>query len=200
MYWGTSEWPAAQIQQAQHTAERLGLVGPAAEQPSYSIIERKRVENEYQPLYKSASGLGTTIYSPLASGVLTGKYNDGIPDNSRFTVESYSYIKEAFFGGKHGAWQGIVNKIKRLVAVADELGATPAQLAVAWCLRNRDVSTVLLGASKLEQLQENIGAIHVLDRLSSDVLGRIDSIFGNAPPPPPTNFVAKALKKNFRAF
>lgn len=194
-YWGTSEWSAAQIQEAWAVAERLGMVGPTCEQPSYSMLERRRVEVEYLPLFTGSRGLGTTIYSPLASGVLTGKYNEGIPEGSRFTLEQYKYIKERYLNGE-ADWDTLVAKIDGLVAVAKKIEATPAQLAIAWCLANPRVSTVILGASKVAQLEENLGALQVVAKLTPAVLEEIEHILGNKPGGP-TDFLAKALDSAF---
>ena len=141
--------------------------------------------------------LGTTIYSPLASGVLTGKYNDEVPKDSRFTVEQYSYIKDSYLGGKNGNWEELVEKVRSLTLIADDLGCTTAQLAVAWCLKNGDVSTILLGASKVEQLTENIGALHVATTLTPDVMAAIEEVLGNKPVDNEKDFVRASLAGNF---
>jgi len=194
-YWGTSEWSAAQIQEAWAVADRLGMVGPTVEQPSYSMLERKRVEVEYLPLFTGGRGLGTTIYSPLASGVLTGKYNEGIPEGSRFTLEQYKYIKERYLNGE-ADWDTVVAKIDGLIAIAKRIEATPAQLAVAWCLSNPHVSTVILGASKVAQLEENLGALQVVAKLTPAVMDEIELILDNKSGEP-TDFLAKALDSAF---
>jgi len=199
MYWGTSEWPAVDLERAIAIADKLGLIGPCAEQPSYSMIMRDRMELEYSPLFSNSFGrkLGTTIYSPLASGVLTGKYNDGIPKESRFTVKQYAYIKENYLGGSNGSWEELVEKVKALTTIAENLGCTPAQLAIAWCLKNDDVSTILLGASKVEQLIENIGALHVATKLTPDVMGAIDQALGNKPVDKEKDFLRSSMAGNF---
>lgn len=176
-YWGTSEWPADRICQAWHIARREHLTPPLMEQPQYNMIHRDRVEREYAFLYDDI-GLGTTIWSPLASGLLTGKYNDGVPGNSRARVSGYEWLRERFEGPKA---QESIRKVKRLVPIAQELGCTMAQLALAWCLANPRVSTVITGASNPEQVVENMAALSVVDRLDASVIGRIEEILGNRP-------------------
>lgn len=179
LYWGTSEWPAERILDAYHVARRERLIAPLMEQPQYNMLHRDRVEREYAPLYEKI-GLGTTIWSPLASGLLTGKYRSGIPRNSRSTLSGYEWLRSRFEG--EDAARNIA-KIERLTAVADELECTMAQLAIAWCLANPNVSTAILGASRLEQLEENLKAVEVIPRLVPDVMGRIEDILDNSPKP-----------------
>jgi len=173
-YWGTSEWSAEQIRHAHKVARREHLVPPTMEQPQYNMFHRDRVEREYAPLYDDP-GLGTTIWSPLASGLLTGKYNDGIPENTRLATEGYEWLQDDVLTEER------LQKVRRLSEVADALDCTMAQLALAWCLRTTDVSTVITGATKPHQVEENMGAIQVLDQLDADVLDRIDGILDNAP-------------------
>jgi voltage-dependent potassium channel beta subunit len=169
LYWGTSEWPAEAIVEAHRVARENHLFAPTMEQPQYNLLHRERVEQEYAPLY-DAYGMGTTIWSPLASGLLTGKYNDGVPSDTRLAQPGYEWLREAILeqGGDR------IEKVRRLAPIASDLGVSMAQLAVAWCLVNRHVSTVMLGASKLEQLKHNLDALDVLPRLDADVLKRIE--------------------------
>jgi voltage-dependent potassium channel beta subunit len=177
LYWGTSEWSAAQIRQAYDFARREHLTPPTMEQPQYNMFCRDRVEAEYAPLYDEI-GLGTTIWSPLASGILTGKYSDGIPDGSRFSLENLKWLLPELQGE---AGQAKVAKVKQLTPLAEELGCTMAQLALAWCLSNDDVSTVITGASRVEQVSENLAALQVAEKLTPDFLERIEEILANRP-------------------
>ena len=171
LYWGTSEWPADAIRTAHRIARANHLVPPQMEQPQYNLFHRERVEVEYAPLYREL-GIGTTIWSPLASGLLTGKYNDGIPAGSRFDTPGYEWLQRSVLESDGPAR---IEKVKRLAAVARELGVSLAQLAVAWCLKNPHVSTVMLGATKVEQLEENLGALDVVAKLGVDEMARIDA-------------------------
>jgi voltage-dependent potassium channel beta subunit len=181
LYWGTSEWPADMITQAHLVAAREHLIAPICEQPQYHMFHRERVEKEYSRLYRQL-GLGTTTWSPLASGLLTGKYNDGVPKNTRATLEGYEWLQERLSGDEA---QLRIDKIKKLQPMAKELGASMAQLAIAWCLRTPNVSTVILGASRQEQLEENLGAMDILSKLSPDVVDAIEGILENRPEPEP---------------
>lgn len=195
LYWGTSEWTATQIAEAHAVADRLGMVGPCAEQPSYSMLTRDRMEREYLPLFGSNRKLGTTIYSPLESGVLTGKYNNDIPENSRFTVNQYAYIKERYVtSGQFGSWEDLIVTVKGLQGIAESIGLTPAQLCIAWCLKNENVTTVLLGASKVEQLQENIKALGALPLLTPSLMEDIEDVLDNIPESKDPDFVNLGLK------
>ena len=169
LYWGTSEWPAEAIAEAHRIARENHMFAPTMEQPQYNLLHRERVEQEYAPLY-DAYGMGTTIWSPLASGLLTGKYNDGVPSDTRLSQPGYEWLREAILeqGGDR------IEKVRRLVPIASDLGVSMAQLAVAWCLVNPHVSTVMLGASKLEQLKHNLEALDVLPRLDAQVMKRIE--------------------------
>ncbi len=180
-YWGTSEWNAAQIAEAYGVARREHLVPPQMEQPQYHMFHRERVERELTHLYREI-GLGTTIWSPLASGLLTGKYNDGIPAGTRVTMSGYEWLREEF--EKETTRQNI-EKVKRLMPLADELGCTMAQLALAWCLKNPNVSTVITGASKPQQVVENMKALDVVAKLNDDAMERIEKILDNKPTPEP---------------
>jgi voltage-dependent potassium channel beta subunit len=169
LYWGTSEWSAGDIRAAWEIADRHGWHRPLMEQPQYHLFHRKRVEQEYARLYDDI-GLGLTTWSPLASGLLTGKYRDGVPPGSRGALENMAFLRD---GLTHPAKNAAV---AQLAPIADECGGTLAQLAVAWAARNPHVSTVITGASRLEQLQANLGALALLDKLTPEVLARIDAI------------------------
>ena len=179
LYWGTSEWSSEQIRQAYEVAYRLGLTPPTMEQPEYNMFHRERVEIEYAPLYRDF-GMGTTIWSPLASGVLTGKYGKGIKDG-RLTLPGYEWLRERY-ESEDGKWR--IDTVERLRPVAEKLGATLAQLALAWTLRNPHVSTVITGASKTEQVQENMKALDLYPALDDETMAQIDSILGNKPAAP----------------
>jgi len=178
-YWGTSEWSATQIMEAYAVARREHLIPPLMEQPQYHMFHRERVEVEYHRLYKEI-GLGTTIWSPLASGMLTGKYNDGIPNGTRITLDGYEWLRERFESDEA---QQDIEKVKQMTPIADELGCTMAQLALAWCLKNPHVSSVITGASKPEQVTENMKALDVATKLDDDVMTRIEEILDNKPEP-----------------
>jgi voltage-dependent potassium channel beta subunit len=172
LYWGTSEWSADEIRAAWSIAERHRLHKPVMEQPQYNLLHRKRVEQEYARLVEDI-GLGLTTWSPLASGLLTGKYRGGIPAGSRGAVESYAFLRARLTDAQHNEIVG------RLEPVVRELGCTLAQLALAWCLKNPRVSTVITGATRVAQVQENMKALDVVGRLTPEVLARIDSIIGS---------------------
>lgn len=175
MYWGTSEWTSQQITEAYWIAKCHNLIPPTMEQPQYNMFCRERVEKEYAPLYKEPYGYGTTIWSPLASGVLTGKYNKGIPEGSRLAHKSYAEMLK-------GTLQH-VPKVIELEKIATELGASVGNLAIAWCLKNNNVSTVILGASNVNQIKENLGALEVLPKLTPEVMQKIEDILANKPKP-----------------
>jgi len=179
LYWGTSEWPSDRILEAYHVARRERLVPPVVEQPQYNLFHRDRFEREYAPLYEGI-GLGTTIWSPLAGGLLTGKYNEGVPDGSRATLDGYEWLRDRYEGPEA---RERIEVVRALGAVARELDASVAQLAIAWCLKNPDVSTVILGASKRHQLEENLGALAVSERIDAAVMQRIEDLVGNRPEP-----------------
>jgi voltage-dependent potassium channel beta subunit len=181
LYWGTSEWPADRILEAYHLARRERLIPPLMEQPQYNLFHRDRFEREYAPLY-ARIGLGTTIWSPLASGLLTGKYSDGIPEGSRSTLEGYEWLRSRLEGPEAEAK---IAKVQELSVIANEIGCTMAQLAIAWCLVNPNVSTVITGASRVEQVGENMKALDVYQRLSPETLDRIEEIVDNKPEPEP---------------
>ena len=167
LYWGTSEWAAEQIREAHRVARAHNLQPPTMEQPQYNLLDRQRVEVEYAPLY-AEFGMGTTVFSPLASGLLTGKYNDGIPAESRLAQEGYVWLKRGLQGERIAALRGYT-------ALAQELGVAPAALALAWCLRNPNVSTVMLGASKVSQLLQNFDALEVSQRFDADIWSQVEA-------------------------
>jgi len=173
-YWGTSEWSAAEIMAADGIARQYGLTPPSMEQPQYNMLWRDRFEREYAPLYRDL-GYGTTVWSPLASGVLTGKYNDGIPEGSRASLQGYEWLRNSAVTPER------IEKVKKLKPIADELGCTTAQMALAWCLTNPNVSTVITGASRAEQVHENMKALDVLPKLTDEVLDRIEAVLDNRP-------------------
>jgi voltage-dependent potassium channel beta subunit len=169
LYWGTSEWSAADIHSAWHLADRHGWHKPVMEQPEYNLFHRQRVEKEYARLYQD-TGLGLTTWSPLASGLLTGKYRDGVPEGSRGAMDNMAFLRESLLDKQKNA------AVAALEPIAQELGCTLAQLALAWVAHNPQVSTVITGASKLSQLQSNLGALDVLGKLTPEVMARIDAI------------------------
>ena len=170
LYWGTSEWTADEIRAAWDVADRHGWHQPVVEQPQYNLFHRDRVEQEYARLYEDI-GLGTTIWSPLASGLLTGKYLDGVPEDSRAALKGYDWLR------KHLTDEEANAKVRQLKEVADDLGVTLAQLSIAWCAANPDVSTVITGASRVEQVNDNMGALDALAKLTRDVKDRVEGIF-----------------------
>jgi voltage-dependent potassium channel beta subunit len=167
LYWGTSEWTAAEIAAAWHIADKHHLHKPVMEQPQYNILHRERLEREYARLYEEI-GLGTTIWSPLASGLLTGKYNDGIPRDSRGSVKGYEWLQERLTDPAK------IAKVRKLAPIADEIGCTLAQMSLAWCLMNPHVSTVITGASRPSQVVENMRALDAVRKLTPEVMARID--------------------------
>lgn len=171
LYWGTSEWSAAEIVAAIEIAERHHLHKPVMEQPQYNILHRERFEVEYARVFKDYH-YGSTIWSPLASGLLTGKYNNGIPAGSRGALPGFEWLHRRLTD------QAAIEQVKKLQKVADETGLSLSHFALAWCLKNPNVSTVITGASRLEQLQDNLKAIEAVDRLTPDVLERVDEIVG----------------------
>jgi voltage-dependent potassium channel beta subunit len=173
LYWGTSEWSAVQIQAAHAICERLSLHHPVVEQPEYNLFHRRRVEKEYSSLYLSP-GLGTTIWSPLGSGLLTGKYSKGVPKGARLSTPGMEWLRDAIL--KEPGIEKKLAVLPKLSAIAKELGTTLPCLAIAWCLKNPNISTVILGASKVEQLRENLGALEVLARLTPQLIRQLDSI------------------------
>ncbi|MCL1635347.1 aldo/keto reductase [Luteimonas sp. SX5] len=171
MYWGTSEWPAAAIREAHKIARAQHLHAPTMEQPQYNLLHRERVELEYAALY-AEFGLGTTIWSPLASGLLTGKYNDGVPTDSRLAQSRYTWLQRGVFGDEASRR---TQRARAFTSVAEEFGVPPAPLAIAWCLRNPHVSSVILGASRVAQLLQNLEALDLSERLDQIAWDRIEA-------------------------
>ncbi len=174
LYWGTSEWSGVEIMEAHRVAQSFRLIGPSVEQPQYNLFERNKMENDYLQVFKNV-GLGTTIWSPLASGLLTGKYNEGIPAGSRLAVEGFDWLKEKTYV------ETKIEKVKKLQIVANELGVSLASLCIAWCVKNPNVTTAILGATKKEQLLDNLKAIEALPLLSSEIMIKIEDIMKNKP-------------------
>lgn len=170
LYWGTSEWSAQEIIAAYEFAQENHLTPPTMEQPQYNLLDRKRFEVEYAPVFEKYQ-MGSTIWSPLASGALTGKYLEGIPKNSRASLKGYEWLKDSMVESERG--QKRMKKVAQLVPVAEELGVSLSKLAIAWCLLNKDVSTVILGASRIEQLEENLAAVEVLPLLTPEVQAQL---------------------------
>jgi len=178
-YWGTSEWSAEQIQEATDIAEKYNLIAPIAEQPQYNAFHRERFEKEYKPLHEKYH-YGATVWSPLASGLLTGKYNQGIPEDSRFATNADA-MKRQIESLKSEEGQSKINKVKELTKIAEKLGGSTTQLALAWAAKNPNVSTVILGASKPQQVHDNCGALKLLPKLTPEVMEEIEGILGNKP-------------------
>lgn len=174
LYWGTSEWSAQQITEAHYVAERYKLIGPVMEQPQYNMFERQKMEAEFLPLF-SNFGLGTTTFSPLASGLLTGKYLKSLPEGSRMQLKDLDWLKRS------ALTESKQQKVAQLQQIADEMGVSLAQLSIAWCLKNPHVSSVILGASRPEQLLENLGALEVVKNITPEVQEKIETILGNKP-------------------
>ena len=173
LYWGTSEWTAEEITEAYEFAEKNHLTPPTMEQPQYNLLDRKRFEVEYDPIFRRYQ-MGTTIWSPLASGALTGKYLDGIPEGSRATLKGYEWLKKHMIDSERG--QARMEKVRNLKPIADELGVSLSKMSIAWCLLNPNVSTVILGASKVDQLKENLEALEVVPLLTEDVQRKLAGI------------------------
>jgi voltage-dependent potassium channel beta subunit len=174
LYWGTSEWSAAEIMEAHRVAAQLGLIGPAAEQPQYNLLERNKLEREYVDIFRMV-GMGTTIWSPLAAGLLTGKYNEGIPEGSRFALQGFDWLVNRWMV------EDKLAKVKQLTQFAGELGVPVSTLSIAWTIKNPNVTTTILGATKKEQLTENLKALDVLPKLTNDVMQRIEDIMQTKP-------------------
>ena len=174
LYWGTSEWSAQEIQAAISAANRYNLIAPVMEQPQYNMLHRERVEVEYNELYKH-EGLGTTIWSPLMSGILTGKYNDGFPDETRLGLQELDWLKDKVVVEEK------LSVVRKLTAFAQELGTNMPNLALAWVLKNPNVSTAITGATKVSQLESNLKALEVVPLLTDEVMEKIEGILGNTP-------------------
>ncbi len=172
LYWGTSQWPKEKLIEAYGICEKRNLRAPTMEQPEYNMFQRSKVEVEFLTLYQKY-GLGLTTWSPLASGLLSGKYNNGIPKGSRATFQNLAWLKEHIYS-KEGKQK--IDRIKKLNNIANDLGMKMSQLAIAWCLKNSNVSSIILGASKLDQLKENLKSITFLDQLTPDILNQIETI------------------------
>lgn len=177
LYWGTSEWSAQEIMEAHMFAEKYRLIGPVIEQPQYNMIHRQKVEVDYNQIYKGV-GLGTTIWSPLASGILTGKYNDGFVEGTRLSRSDLQWLKDQNYTEEN------IEKVRKLTALAGDLGMSMAQLALLWCNANPNVTTVLLGATKTSQLEENLKALDHKDKITSEVMDKVEEILGNKPQHP----------------
>jgi aryl-alcohol dehydrogenase-like predicted oxidoreductase len=174
LYWGTSEWCGVEIMEAHRVAQQYGLIGPAMEQPQYNLLERNKLENEYLTIFKTV-GMGTTIWSPLAAGLLSGKYNEGIPEDSRFGLTGFDWLKDRWMK------EDLLNKVKNLAALAKELDVSMAALSIAWCIKNPNVTTAILGATKKEQLLENLSALDVVAKLDAAVIQKIEDIVKTKP-------------------
>lgn len=174
LYWGTSEWSAQEILQAHLEAERHHLIAPVMEQPQYNMLERKKMEDDYLHIFRY-QGMGTTIWSPLASGILSGKYLNENPADTRLAIEGLEWLRD------RNLTEERLNKVKAIKAIADQLNVSMPQLAIAWCLKNDHVSTVILGASKVKQLEENLGAINILPKVTADIMLQIDEVLSNKP-------------------
>lgn len=183
-YWGTSEWSAAQITEATWIAEKYNLIAPIVEQPQYNAFHRERFEIEYKPLYDQFK-YGTTIWSPLASGLLTGKYNEGVPEDSRFATNK-SFFEDTVKSLQQPEGKAKIEKVRKLTSIAERLGGNVTQLSLAWCVKNENVSTVILGATKVEQIIDNCKAIQMVDKITPDVMSEIEKILDNKPSPPLT--------------
>jgi aryl-alcohol dehydrogenase-like predicted oxidoreductase len=179
LYWGTSEWTAQQLTEAHLVARQYNLIPPTMEQPEYNMFRRDRVESEYLPVYQL--GLGTTTWSPLASGFLTGKYNDGVPADSRVSLPGYEWLKNSL---ESEAGKAKIEKVRKLAVLAKDAGLSLTHLALLWCNANPNVSTVILGASKKSQLEDNLKALDNKSKLTPDLMARIEEILGNKPAPP----------------
>lgn len=174
LYWGTSQWSGAEIMEAHRVAQQYCLIGPTMEQPQYNMLERFKMEQDYLPVFQNV-GLGTTIWSPLATGFLTGKYNDGIPEGSRLDIKGFDWLKERWLQ------EDKIKKVRQLSELAKKLNVSLASLAIAWTIKNPNVTTAILGATKKEQLTENMKALDVVNVLTPDVMKQIDEILQNKP-------------------
>lgn len=174
LYWGTSEWSGVEIMEAHKVAQQYQLIGPTMEQPQYNLFERNKMENEFLQIFKTV-GLGTTIWSPLASGMLTGKYNNGIPKGSRFALEGFDWLKDKW------VLDDKVKKVKKLSELAAKLGISTASLSIAWCIKNPNVSTAILGATKKTQLMDNLKALDVATMLTPEIMDKIEAIMKTKP-------------------
>ena len=174
LYWGTSEWSGVEIMEAHRVAHQFGLIAPVVEQPQYNLFERNKMENEFLMIFKTV-GMGTTIWSPLASGLLSGKYNDGIPEGSRFGLKGFDWLKDKWMKDE------MLGKVKGLASLAKELGISMAELSIAWCIKNPDVTTAILGATNKEQLLQNLKAMDAMEKLDENTMQRIEDIVETKP-------------------
>ena len=174
LYWGTSEWSGVEIMEAHRIADSYRLIGPSMEQPQYNMFERNKVENDFLEIYKNV-GLGTTIWSPLAAGLLTGKYNDGIPDGSRFQLEGFEWLRDRWI------MQDKIKKVQQLAALAKALKVSTASLSIAWCIKNPNVSTAILGATSKSQLLDNLTALDTMQLLTPEIMEQIENILETKP-------------------
>ena len=174
LYWGTSQWSGAEIMEAHAAAQQYHLIGPVMEQPQYNMFERYKMELDYAPIFRNI-GMGTTIFSPLAAGFLSGKYQGGIPEGSRLSMDGFEWLRQRWLK------EDRIQKVQQLMALAGQLGTQLASLAIAWCIKNPNVTTAILGATRKEQLLENLQALDVLPKLSPDVLSAIEDILQNKP-------------------
>lgn len=174
LYWGTSEWSGVELMEAHRVAQHYRLIGPSVEQPQYNLFERNKVENDYLEVFKNV-GLGTTIWSPLAAGLLTGKYNNGIPEGSRLAIEGFDWLKERWI------MKDKIEKVQQLQLLTNELGCSLPALSIAWCIKNPNVTTAILGATKKEQLIDNLTALKAVELLSAEVISKIEAIMQNKP-------------------
>jgi voltage-dependent potassium channel beta subunit len=174
LYWGTSEWSGVEIMEAHRVAQEYKLIGPVVEQPQYNLMERNKLENEFLMVFKTV-GMGTTIWSPLAAGFLSGKYNEGIPEDSRFALEGFDWLRDRWVMEENLA------KVRKLTVFAGELGVPVSTMSIAWTIKNPNVTTAILGATKKEQLTENLKALDVLPKLTEEVMQKIDDIMGTKP-------------------
>ena len=174
LYWGTSEWSAVEIMEAHRVADQYHLIAPTMEQPQYNLFEREKMEKEYRDIFTQV-GMGTTIWSPLASGLLSGKYNDGIPKGSRFALEGFDWLKDRWVADEK------IKKVKKMADLATKLGVSTASLSIAWCIKNPNVSTAILGATKKQQIIENLKAIEVEKLIDQELMDKIETIMKNKP-------------------
>jgi voltage-dependent potassium channel beta subunit len=174
LYWGTSQWSGAEIMEAHRVAQQYGLIAPTMEQPQYNMFERFKMEQDYLPVFQNV-GLGTTIWSPLAAGFLTGKYLEGIPDGSRLAIKGFDWLKERWLQEEK------IKKLRKLVALAEKIGVSMASLAIAWTIKNPNVSTAILGATKKEQLYDNLKALDTAGKLNGELMEEIEKILQNKP-------------------
>lgn len=181
LYWGTSMWSADEIAQAWRSADKLGLIGPVMEQPEYNMLSREKVELEYAHLYREV-GTGLTVFSPLRQGLLSGKYKNGIPDDSRFAQQQVEFIAGWWKRTGKEKFDEIIAQINQLEPIADSLGIKMSTLALAWVLKNPNVSSAIIGASSPEQVYENVRAVAAVDKLTPEIMDKIDEILNNKPP------------------